>query len=183
MIGSEALNAPLSTERLVLEPLVRAHAEPLFEPLQDEALYTWISSLPPASVEALRERYILRETRISPDGEETWLNWVARSKRTGAYVGKVDAAIDDDDVVQNLGYLFFRAHWGQGYASEAVIAVVDHLVRSGVTELRATVTVGHTASARVLEKAGFVRTRILPENDEIRGVLCDDIELVRRVRR
>jgi len=173
------LNARLATPRLVLEPLTAAHAALLFQPLQAEALYIWISSTPPESVEALAERYALRETRISPQADEAWLNWAVRLVDGGTHVGKVDAAVDGAGVVINLGYLFFPAFWGQGYATEAVQAAVGHFERHRITELRATVSVGNDASGRVLEKAGFVRTRILPDNDTIRGVSCDDIEYVR----
>jgi ribosomal-protein-alanine N-acetyltransferase len=175
-----ALNAPLTTDRLTLEPLVAAHADALFPSMQDDAIYTWISTEPPGNVGDLRKRFGRLESRIGLGGAVAWLNWAVRSVSSGDYVGRIDVEVDTANVATNVGYLFFPAFWGQGYASEAVNAVVEHLVREGVTELRATVTVGNEASARVLEKAGFVHTRILRGNDTIRGVACDDLEYVRR---
>jgi RimJ/RimL family protein N-acetyltransferase len=174
-----ALNEPLSSERLVYEPLTGAHAEELFAPLQHEAIYTWISASPPPSVETLRERWTMLERRLSPDGTEAWLNWVARRVSDGVCVGRLDVTVDAHDVATNVGYILLPAHWGMGYASEAVRAVAGHLEARGVRRLWATVTRGNDASARVLEKAGFVRTRVIPENDTIRGVKHDDIEYVR----
>ena len=42
----------------------------------------------------------------------------------------------------------------------------------------ATVTLGNEASCRVLEKSEFTRTRIIPQNDTIRGVKHDDVEYI-----
>jgi [ribosomal protein S5]-alanine N-acetyltransferase len=62
----------------------------------------------------------------------------------------------------DLGYIFARDVWGQGYASEAGRAMVD----AGFAQLRlerifATCAVEHGASARVLEKAGLRRRTVL----------------------
>ncbi len=174
-----ALNAPIATPRLRLEPLTAAHADAMFLPLQDDAIYRWISATAPSSVQALRERWARLESRVSPDGREAWLNWAVQRTSDGAYVGKIDVSIDDANTATNVGYIFFPAFWGQGLATEAVVAVVDHLIDMGITRLVATVTAGNAASARVLTKAGFAFSRVLPENDIIRGVAHDDEEYIR----
>lgn len=173
------LNEPVATERLRLEPRTLAHAEVLFGPLQDERIYRWISTVPPESLEWLKEKWTRTEARLSPTGEDAWLNWAVRRVSDGAYVGLVDAVVNVADVATNVGYMLFPPFWGRGYASEAVIGVAEHLEHRGVTRMWATVTAGNVASTRVLERAGFARTRILPLNDTIRGVQHDDIEHVR----
>lgn len=47
--------------------------------------------------------------------------------------------------------------WGQGYATEALGAMVDMARRIGVARLQAFCHPEHRASWRVLEKCGFVR--------------------------
>ena len=173
------LNARLETSHLLLEPLAAAHAPAMFAQLQNDALYTWISVVPPESVAHLQERWERLESRLAPAGDKAWLNWVVRQTSDGACVGKMDAEVNAASIATNIGYLFFPTFWGRGYASEAVSAVIEHLRQHGVEKLRATVTVGNMASNRVLEKNGFVRTRVIPENDMIRGVKHDDIEYVR----
>lgn len=93
----------------------------------------------------------------------------------------MDADVDDKLVCTNLGYYLFPAFWGQGFATEAVRAIADHLVQQGIHRLVASVTVGNHASAQVLKKSGFSFTRILPDNDTLRGEPVDDEEYVRTV--
>jgi [ribosomal protein S5]-alanine N-acetyltransferase len=147
--------------------------------LQDEAIYQWISAVPPQSVDTFAEICSKRECCLSPQGDDAWLNWVVRRADDGAYIGTLDAVVDANDIATNVGYLFFPKYWGKGYASEAVKALADHLESSGVLKMIATVTLGNVSSYRVLEKAGFVKTRIIPDNDLIRGKKYDDVEYVR----
>ena len=60
-------------------------------------------------------------------------------------------------------------------------ALACHLERLGIVEQRALVTLGNGASERVLTKAGFIRTRVIPLNDTIRGEQYYDVEFVRRL--
>jgi RimJ/RimL family protein N-acetyltransferase len=54
-----------------------------------------------------------------------------------------------------------RDAWGQGYATEALIAMRDLALRLGVDRLYALCHPEHTASWRVLEKGGFVREGLM----------------------
>jgi len=55
-----------------------------------------------------------------------------------------------------LGYRLARAWWGQGYATEAALAVRDHTFAAlGLTQLTALIDSHNTASLRVAEKLGM----------------------------
>ena len=172
---------PIQTSRLLLTPLMGAHADAAFGPMQDDAIYEWISMNKPRTVETLRANWTRLESRIWNDGDNAWPVWAIMTRSDGALVGEVDADVDDKLVCTNLGYYLFPDFWGQGYATEAVSAIADHLVHQGIHRLVATVTVGNHASAKVLKKAGFSFTCILSDNDTLRGEPVDDEEYVRTV--
>ena len=56
----------------------------------------------------------------------------------------------------HLGYLLAEAVWGQGIASELLNGFVSAVKNDGPTRLVGGVGKGNPASARVLQKAGFV---------------------------
>ena len=62
---------------LVLEPQMAAHAAEMFELLADTAIYEF-ENAPPESLAWLQRRFARLETRVSPDGQQQWLNWVVR---------------------------------------------------------------------------------------------------------
>ena len=88
--------AVLQTPRLVIEPLLPAHAVRLYEGLQDERLYEYIPQDPPASPRALEDRYLSLSSRCSPDNREAWLNWALRTRRSGGYAGVLEATVHED---------------------------------------------------------------------------------------
>ena len=57
----------------------------------------------------------------------------------------------------NMGYMFARAHWGKGFATEMGRALIDHSFATyDWPQLTACVFQGNPASSRVLEKLGFI---------------------------
>jgi [ribosomal protein S5]-alanine N-acetyltransferase len=176
----ETINIPLESDQLRLIPLAANHGQLLFSALQDPLIYTWISSAPPASVVELEEGWSELADRLLTGHDISYFNWAIQKKSDGAWVGTMDATINADNIAINIGYLFFPPFWGQGYATETVRVLAEHLADRGIIEQRAFVTFGNIASSKVLERAGFVETRIIKDNDTVGGVLVDDIEYIRR---
>ncbi|SMR71894.1 Acetyltransferase (GNAT) domain-containing protein [Aliiroseovarius halocynthiae] len=73
----------------------------------------------------------------------------------GALVGTIGIASRDGGDPE-MGYMFARAHWGQGYASEMGRALIAHCWATYDWPLiRAGVFADNPGSTRVLEKLGF----------------------------
>ena len=142
----------LAAGELVLEPLVPDHAEAMFEVLSDPELY--LDHPPPPSVEHLRDVYAGVESRLSPDGHQVWLNWVVR--RPGQpLLGYVQATVLRDHTAW-VGYVFSARHWGQGHATKAGRAILEHVARDyGVLRFLASVEAPNQRSIRLLERLGF----------------------------
>ena len=182
MIAFDRYTSPfIATQRLLLEPLSAGHAERLVAPLSEPALYAFLPADPPVSVEALHERYGRLEARRSPDGKELWLNWAARQE-SGTYVGLVEATVRADASTQ-IAYFVFRPFQRQGFAAEAVEAVLTHLKNDiGIEMVRALLDTRNEASWRLLERLGFKRQRTIKDADHFKGAASDEYEYVRDLR-
>lgn len=79
----------------------------------------------------------------------------------GALIGGIGLESQQDVRYRTweLGYYFTPSSWGQGYATEAVSALVRWTFRTwpGLNRIEATAYGHNRASGRVLEKSGFVR--------------------------
>jgi RimJ/RimL family protein N-acetyltransferase len=70
-----------------------------------------------------------------------------------------------------LGYWIARAHWGQGYATEAAKQLIEIAQTLGLTRLEGSHFIDNPASGRVLEKLGFIPTGLTaPRMSCARGV-------------
>ena len=146
----------LRTARLILEPIVGAHADPMWDLLADPAIYELArADAPPPSLEWLEQHYRSLESRRSPDGQVAWLNWAVRAQESGAYIGGVQASAYPDATAE-VAYLLGSRYWGEGLAVEAMRAVLAELTElAGVTDAWAAVASANPRSIRVLEKLGF----------------------------
>jgi ribosomal-protein-alanine N-acetyltransferase len=88
-----------------------------------------------------------------------------------AVIGAVEAQITSVEHRRaDMGYVFARAAWGHGYASEAAAALLRYgFDRLGLHKISATCDPVNGASARILEKIGMRREGVLREHLLIRG--------------
>ena len=143
----------IDTGYLTLEPQVAAHAQEMFLVLSDPAIYEYENE-PPQSIVGLQERFLALESRQSRDGSQQWLNWVIRLPTT-ELIGYVQATVYPGGRTA-VAYELNSAYWGRGLASQAVRAVITHLVdHYNVRNLSAVLKKENYRSMRLLQGQGF----------------------------
>lgn len=81
-------------------------------------------------------------------------------RESGVIVGSTGVDYETDTMV-STGYVFAQEYWGQGFALEALQAVLEQLKETTVWRVEAICHTDNTTSVKVLEKAGFEREGIL----------------------
>jgi RimJ/RimL family protein N-acetyltransferase len=146
----------------------------MFPILTDKDIYTFLPEQPPASLEALQNRYAFLSNRISPDGTEHWLNWIIFESVSGEAVGFIQSTVRAESC--SFAYVLNPFHWDRGFASEAAAAVLEHLFNvyelMGVT---AEINPNNERSIKLAIKLGFTFER----HDNIEG---DDIYKLSRTK-
>jgi len=118
-------------------------------------LHTFIGG-EPATEDELRDRYNRQVVGHSPDGGETWLNWMLRRRDTGDLVGTVQATVTGSTA--DLAWVVAVPHHGQGYAREAALAIRTELAGTGVATFTANIHPDHSASVAVARSLGMTPT-------------------------
>jgi RimJ/RimL family protein N-acetyltransferase len=142
----------LKTERLVLRAPCRADAKAIARLADDRRIAVNTARIPHPYGLDDAEQFIAAVNQ--QDGEVTFLITLG-----GRPIGA--CGTDLREGVPEIGYWLGVTHWGQGYATEAARAVIDHAFGSLRHEaLQAGARVSNPASRRVLEKCGFQWTGV-----------------------
>ena len=98
----------------------------------------------------------LREGPMSLYARHGFGLWHVARRSDGVGIGVCGLLKRDTLSDVDIGYAFFPAFWGQGYAFEAVSATLGHAARVfGLRRVVAVVSRENQGSIRVLEKAGM----------------------------
>jgi ribosomal-protein-alanine N-acetyltransferase len=162
----------LQTARLQLRPFASADADALFA-LHSNARVLRYWDSPPWSVRARAERFIAKCQQIAEEG--TGARLAVDRGSDGAFLGWCGLTRYDPDYRSaSLGYCLTEAAWGLGYATEAAGALLQWAFDSlDLNRVQAEADTRNAASARVLEKLGFVREGTLREDCIVDGVVSD----------
>ncbi len=154
--STRALLAQLRGERLQLRPPRRDDVPAIFAYAHDPKASRFLG-WPPHRNESDTIDFVT-------DCEAKWksgqaLPWVIIDE-TGRLVGMIELQLRTQ--VAGVGYVIAPDAWGNGYASEALSLVSEALfARTALHAIWAVCDVENPASARVLEKCGYVRHGLL----------------------
>jgi len=168
-----SLSTPtLRTERLRLRPFRDADADALFA-LQSNAhvLRYWDSS--PWTDPAHAERFIQKCRQMAHEG--TGVRLAIDREPDAAFLGWCTLSRWNPDFRSAaLGYCLGDTAWGHGYATEGAAAVLQWAFDTlDLNRVQAETDTRNVASARVLEKLGFVREGTLREDVVVNGDVSD----------
>lgn len=167
------MDLPIRTERLTLRALTADDLDHHWRLVRDPEVVRYLYEEPldrDAAARHLEKRLV---AQLPAEGE--WLNLAVECD--GAYLGEVGVCLRSVEHRQcEVGYVFLPETSGQGYATEAAVA----MVALAFTELGAHRVVGRLdarngASARVLERLGMRREGYLRENEFVKGEWTDEI--------
>ena len=162
----------LHTERLTLRPFADADAGGLFE-LHSNAFVLRYWDSPPWTEPARAERFVSMCRQMADDGTGARLAMDRASD--GAFIGWCSLTRWNPDYRSaSLGYCLGDAAWGHGYATEAARAVLQWGFDTlDLNRVQADTDTRNVASARVLDKVGFVREGTLREDCVVNGEVSD----------
>ncbi|MEM7546598.1 MAG: GNAT family N-acetyltransferase [Pseudomonadota bacterium] len=144
----------IETTRLTLRRPRASDSGPMAAYAGDKRVAEMLEHLPHPYPPGAAEAFIERSLR--PDAaEHVWI--MDASKGDGAeFIGVIGVKIRMPE--PQLGYWVGPPFWNTGFASEAAVGVVDAVMAAGHTRMTARVVARNTASATVLQHAGFVET-------------------------
>jgi RimJ/RimL family protein N-acetyltransferase len=164
----------IATERLVLRRFRPDDAAPLagYRSDPEVARYqSWDAPFP-----LLRAQTAVANFIASDPDRAGWFQYAIERAEDRRLIGDVAVHLHDNLMQAEIGFTLAPAHQGQGYATEAVHAVLDRLFRvQGLHKVTGECDARNTASAQLMERLGFTREGLLRQQTYIKGEWTDDL--------
>ena len=156
----------IRTELLLLRRASMDDAAAMHPIMSDpRAMRYW--STPPHADLRETESWMASMVEADPAGSDDFIVTL-----DGKLIGKLGAW-----KLPEVGFLIDPAHWGHGYATEAMAAFVDRRRWLGSTELNGDVDPRNLASIKLLERCGFEETHREKGTWQVGDELCDSVYL------
>jgi ribosomal-protein-alanine N-acetyltransferase len=141
------------SERLRYEPIDESHAAGLLAALDHPDVGTYIGGPDVTDLDALVRRIAHLRTGPAAAGER-WINHVVLRRSDDVVVGRLEAT--SYGTWGEVAYVFGPAHWGAGFATEAMAWFLAHLRHvEHLDEVWAAVHPENRRSIALLERLGF----------------------------
>jgi RimJ/RimL family protein N-acetyltransferase len=164
----------LSTPRLRLRPLTRADAPALAQLRDDPEVARHQSWQRYNEADALLLIDAVADTNPGTPGQ--WFQWAIERRSDAMMIGDCGLKTCDDPRLGEIGYTLGRAHQGQGHASEAVRALLDHAFTAlKMHRVSASIDADNHASIALCERLGMRREAHHRRSVWFKGSWVDDI--------
>lgn len=176
MSESQGSIEDLKTKRLVLRQFCSTDAPRIHYLVNDKQVAYSTHYIPYPYPEGAAEEWLAEHAELVRCGRAAVFAVCQQSAAEQApeLIGTVGLAIADLDHQAEIGYWFGREYWGNGFCTEAVVAVLDYgFEKLGLHRIFAQHISRNGASARVLEKAGFSREGLMRQHARKWGVFED----------
>lgn len=164
----------LVTERLKLRWMTAADTQAHYAVRSDPEVARYLSRGPWTELAQAAESI---ESTLANYASGDGLRLAITLRDSGQLIG--DACLFhfvDDSRRCEVGYVLGRPCWGQGYALEALEALLGYGFDTlDLNRVEADIDPGNTASGRVLEKLGFRREGYMPERWIVNGEPADTV--------
>jgi len=164
----------LETERLTLRRLNKNDAQLVFKLRSDAETMKYIPRPLAATIDEALAHIALIDSKIeSNEG----INWAICLKDNPEFIGIIGHyRIKPESFRAEIGYMLLPEFHGKGYISEAIAKVVCYgFEQMKLHSIEAIIDPENDASARVLEKNGFVKEAHLKENEFYDGRFIDTV--------
>lgn len=151
------LPTAITTDRLLLATPSIDHVPTMAVLANDHDIYALLARLPHPYEQSHGHHFV--DTIARGPTEHAW-----SILHAGHFIGVIGLHLIDD-LPPDLGYWLGKPFWGQGFGSEAAIAVVSATRQAGFGGMRARALTSNHASRKVLRKAGFIETAEGPAPD------------------
>jgi RimJ/RimL family protein N-acetyltransferase len=159
----------LKTTRLLLRPFEAQDAAAVHALVGDPEVLSTLVRVPDPYEEGTAARWIAGHPDAFARGES--VNFAITLRGQEVLIGAIGLALRLGDARASLGYWIGRAHWGNGYATEAARAVLGFAFEEmNLHRVQADHLVRNPASGRVMQKLGMTREGTLREHFVKRGV-------------
>ena len=162
----------LHTARLHLRPFCDADADNLYALHRNATVLRYWDS-PPWTDPARADRFLATCRQLADDG--TGARLAVQRLDDGTFLGWCSLSrFDPDHRSASLGYCYDEPAWGHGFATEAARALLGWAFDTlDLNRVQAETDTRNLASARVLEKLGFVHEGTLREDCVVDGDVSD----------
>jgi len=172
LLMTDKFSVSLTTARLLLRPLHCGDAETLFSIFSDPEVMRYFNTPPWASLE---EAHDVIDSSLEKMKRQESITLAIVLKETNELIGKCMLfSYEPESKRAELGFGVARQHWGKGIIPEAGKALLEYGFDAlGLRRIEAEIDPENIASAKTLERLGFIKEGLLRQRWEVNGVVSD----------